>query len=100
MSEMVERVAKAIHKVNDGRSSKNLRVPWEQCIQVYQELLRNEARAAIEAMREPTKQMIDKGLTAISDNMETTRDSYSSYDYAVEGTAYHGWAAMIDEALK
>lgn len=43
----------------------------------------------------PDKIMIEKGLTAIQDNMDSTRDTYGSYDYAVEGTAYHCYVAML-----
>jgi hypothetical protein len=58
------------------------------------------ARAAIAAMREPTRDMLVSGISAIEDAYDTTTDSYETYtitnaaDYALPG-----WHAMIDAAL-
>lgn len=69
MSEMVERVAKAIREAHVGRP-------------MY-ELVNTEdlARAAIEAMREPTPDMVSEG------------DDYRAFSSRTT------WQAMIDEAL-
>jgi hypothetical protein len=97
---IIERVARALLIANE-----NLRIcsgpspcmdgPCSCTINLHQ-----MARAAIAAMREPTREMIADGLTAIENSMESTADSYQSWDYAVDGTAYAGWRAMIDAALK
>lgn len=78
MSEMVERVARAIsaeHIRLDGMT-------WEQCHPKYQEDRRRMARAAIAAMREPTQAMI------LGDN------KHDDYD------PKYVWQLMIDEALR
>lgn len=78
MNEIVERVAKAIDDASQppGRPD-------------YKMLMENSARAAIEAMREPTEDMIEKGMWSRSENGQ-----YSPRDIAV--TIYK---AMIDAAL-
>ncbi len=53
MSEMVERVARAVHK--DTGSS----MSWDDCHPEYRRIKINEARAAITAMREPTLAMAE-----------------------------------------
>ena len=76
MSEMIERVARAI---------------WEEEFQEpvdyhTQEITRDQARAAIEAMRVPTKEMKEAGInTGVGLGPITSA--------AI-------WQAMIDEALK
>jgi len=65
--DMIERVARAIAEQNHGST-------WDEWI--------DEARAAIEAMREPTEAMINAG---------------DRTDHDVEATMV--WRAMIDEAL-
>jgi hypothetical protein len=81
MSEMVDRVAKAISGA-----------PFPS------ELSRRKARAAIEAMREPTAKMID--TTAKIDieraGNDETNSIYNLRDEEIEFI----WYAMIDEALK
>jgi hypothetical protein len=74
MSEMVERVARAIAYSETADPE-----IWSAFVEV--------ARAAIEAMREPTEQMADIGDTATGYPI-----------YAVSG--YTVWRSMIDEALK
>lgn len=80
---MVEKVAKAIYAEWAREAGKT--ESWDDLVCLghsYAELARREARAAIEAMREPTKAMDDVG-----------RDhNYSRYATAA-------WQAMIDEAL-
>lgn len=69
LSEMVERVARAIHGVSDESDGV-----------AYGALVREMARAAIEALREPTKSMIEAGTN--------------------KRAANEMWNAMINEALK
>lgn len=72
MSEMVERVAAAIERANDSAPSFGMKVS---------DIIKLMARAAIEAMREPTKDM----LAAVKmPDQQLVED----------------WQAMIDEALK
>lgn len=79
MSEMIERVAKALKGyeaavlLDTGSVNPGGKEYWE-----------GKARAAIEAMREPTAAMIDAG-----------DDSTGS-----SGLAIVHWETMIDEALK
>lgn len=74
MSEMVERVARALQAASEGDASE-----WTQWVR--------EARAAIEAMREATTEM----ARAASDPYTEGRDEYWLRDEA--------WPAMIDAAL-
>lgn len=74
MSEMVERVAKAIIKARTYRAG-----TADGDVNAIRLFAEQEARAAIEAMREPTQAMLERG------------------DH---GTSASGWANMIDEALK
>lgn len=65
----------------------------------------DEARAAIEAMREPGKQMIDKGEDALEGHKDSDYSSNidgdrESYEYYTSGACRDMWQAMIDKALK
>jgi hypothetical protein len=82
MSEMVDKVAEAILDalpafVGEGASDDPLMISYIDCEAVD---LREIARAAIEAMREPTEQMVEA----------------ASPPKGIAG----GWSAMIDAALK
>lgn len=57
MSEMVERVAKALHKAHYERG-RGLPPSWDAIDRFEREMWLFSARAAIEAMREPTRDMI------------------------------------------
>ncbi|RWF44281.1 MAG: hypothetical protein EOS65_02580 [Mesorhizobium sp.] len=93
MTEMLERVAKAI--LDEGKNFGALahRPTGDYSIE------RRLARAVIEAMREPTKEMVDVGYTEINNNIDSWNyDSGSGYavdDIAPSAT----WRAMIDAAL-
>ena len=78
MSEMIERVAKAIKETNTA----GVPLLKTHAEQYYQDL----AKAAIEAMREPTQDMIRIGEVAFFD----------SSDFEVKDA----WGRMIDNALK
>lgn len=81
MSEMVERVARAICQPPVGDYSGD----WRDFIP--------EARAAIEAMREPTEGMLEAGSDRLGDNADQLCDT----DAGAALVTYH---AMIDEALR
>ena len=73
-TDMIERVARAIARPED----------WDELKPHWHEVFREQARAAIEAMREPTKRMVDAG-----------RD-----EDTLTGAIASVWAVMIDAALK
>jgi len=72
MNEMVDRVATVI--------SKEQGILFESLPEMYREIWRTKARAAIGAMREPTDDMLEAGFG--------------------EGSAKLVWQDMIDEALR
>lgn len=59
MNELIERVAMAIHRV--GGDAVLAGMSWEDAPEANREQARREARAAIEAMREPTDLMTRAG---------------------------------------
>jgi hypothetical protein len=79
MSEMVERVARAI-------CAKNATLDWRE--------YRDEAKRAIAAMREPTNAMIEAGVEILEPS------EHAVYGSDCYGSEAHGvWRAMIDAAL-
>lgn len=80
MSEMIERVAKALYDISLRKMNS---AEWEDAGSFTQDTKRREARAAIEAMREPTRDMIDAAATVDR--------------YAEPGEE---WGPMIDTALR
>lgn len=74
MSEMVERVARAMFEADRGGS-------WDDVRENSKAMWRSFARAAIEAMREPTEAMINVGWRSMNDERLP-------------------WEVMIDAALK
>ena len=109
MSEMIERVAKALwdkdqQNLIDNRSITNQilfgkkhgeKVSWEEVtgnhvVNYFVLEYRAKAKVAIEAMRKPTEAMIDKGGF-----------TYSTGDGMIlDDAAKECWQTMIDEALK
>lgn len=89
MSEMVEWVAKAIFAkyVSDGGGQGSL----EEMTHGTQEMYRGYARAAIEALREPTKAMLLRGRSVEVNGDEANRP--------VGWVADDVWQVMIDAAL-
>lgn len=87
---MIERVAKAIYDANPEAQ----RFTWSYADSFLKEQARRMGRAAIEAMREPTEDM----LNAKAENVLGTVESINSYlDYH---SAEQIWRSMIDEILK
>jgi hypothetical protein len=80
MSDMVERVAIAIHGAIGDIGI------FESFDEAYKSSKRSAARAAIEAMREPTDGMVSFML--------------ADYRAVYANDARDNWRAMIDEALK
>ena len=77
MSEMVERVARALAKLDDDLGYDEGK--WRYCV--------SEARAAIEAMKVPTTEMVEAGIYA-RDNHATLGDNMAA-----------SFVAMLDAAL-
>lgn len=91
MSEMVERVARAVCKAN-GTDPDNDDFPpcdWRNYVP--------EANAAIAAMREPTGAMIDAGANSYG----VPTPAIGSLPLSVlNGQPSKAWKTMIDEALR
>jgi hypothetical protein len=84
MSEMIERLARALHGCVTQQGTD--RLPWEQLSRPLKEECLFLARAAVEAMREPINQMI-----------EAADGEYRDDDRrALVGE----WQTMIDVALR
>lgn len=81
VSEMVERVAAAMAVCGQSHTS------WDQCADNFKDEMRRKARAAIEAMREPTPEIIEalERLLDIQGHSHTPKES---------------WALLVDEALR
>jgi len=90
VSEMIERVAKALCR-GDLKEGGDFDAAWEQESAVWL----SEARAAIEAMREPNIQMLEAG----ADEEYGVNDHGGAEWCADEQGALLVWHAMIDEAL-
>lgn len=79
MAAMIERVAQAIYEDRNGRGC----IPWNKRPAAHKAPYLSDARAAIEAMREPTETMVTAGLRS-----------------GPEGYVKGDWYFMIDAALK
>ena len=86
MSEMIERVARALAKSDGADPDMVLDVDGEP-MPVWRATYWHPARAAIEAMREPTERMVGVGEGAFTPD-------------GLTHPVILGWRAMIDEALK
>jgi hypothetical protein len=91
MSEMIERVAKALY-IEMAMLSGERQLSWDKGASECQNASLILAAAAISAMRFPTEKMEDAGGAI---------EMVGGYDYAPLGSyAAQAWEAMIDEALK
>ncbi len=88
MTEMVERVARAIAGPAHA-------APWGDTNKQNWEMYTTEARAAIKAMREPTVEMMAVQGSIIRDEGRYVGMFFSGKDLVEHGV----WAAMIDAAL-
>lgn len=87
MSEMVERVARAIYEQRNGFGAK----PWGRQPASHREPYLHDAKAALKAAREPTTAMLRAGSSTWDEKISATEPF--PHDL---GT----WRAMIDEALR
>ena len=95
MSEMIERVARAIRPeafepITEGARTAGMTEFLEKCRERGVEQALKRARAAIEAMREPTEAMVASGESAASFGIGKPKD-----DDAIPRV----WRWMIDAAL-
>jgi hypothetical protein len=91
MSEMVERVARAAYFAGEGISDAFNPIHdshWAHWWVVDREVHEAMARAAIEAMREPTEAMVEAGDQAMTSEL------------LVPGDCEYPWINMLSEALK
>lgn len=88
MSEMIERVARALHAHEDSWND----IDWEYLPAGTRTLFSAQARAAIEAMREPSEAMLDCGVAFALQASVAGFGGWTKYI-----TAKH--QAMIDAAL-
>lgn len=82
MSEIIERVAEAMYNRHAGKDD-----TWQSLNSFWRKTYLEKARAAIEAMREPTGNMIETGS-------EACQHLNSRWENSNEC-----WKAMVDEAL-
>ena len=80
--DMIERVARAIHSRSRDHAN-----DWDELSPYYHNKYRQDALAAIEAMREPTLEMRHAGRRVKS-------------SWLVENEEVEIWQNMIDESLK
>lgn len=86
MNEVVERVALAIF--SQGHATE-----WCPGIsEEVREICRSQACAAIKALREPTKEMVNAGAIEVA--------KYDGFIFEGEDVSPLTWQTMIDEALK
>lgn len=88
MNEMLKRVAEAIDHASQppGRPD-------------YKMLMENCARAAIEAMREPTGEMSKEGRSAFEQSERSARQMALEGRTVMNNPHLAAWRAMIDAAL-
>lgn len=65
MSEMIERVARALH--NEMSDPNKLGGAWSSCTDAQRERWRVSAHIIVAVMREPTESMVDAGMEHVGD---------------------------------
>ena len=92
MTEMLERIARAISNArNDG-------MPWDEIPPRYKPVYFNAARAAVEAMREPTTEMWRAYIIAHGYDPDEMADAVDKQLIGVG--AKRDWYTMIDAILR
>jgi hypothetical protein len=98
MSEMIDKVSEAIREKIGTRHQGLPKGGWDG-------LMKMAAVAAIEAMREPTKEAIEAGNTALENAIDSDWDSgpdgesHNSYTTVRSTAPCEVWQAMINAAL-
>lgn len=96
---MIELVARAIYEARNGRGC----VPWSKRPASHKAPYLYEARAAIEAMREPSEEMVEAGASDLSsavDGAVVYDDSDAAWRVEWRAEARAAYAAMIKRALE
>lgn len=94
MEDMFERVSKAIDSVL-------IRDSAGECLLITNDRQRNElARAAIEAMREPTQEMLRAGFESSPHDVGGCRDQIQSDEEWMQEAVFEPYQAMIDATLR
>lgn len=88
MSEMIKRAAKAIDEASQPPGQMD-----------YSILMENAARAALQAIREPTQEMLEAGLMA-GTNLTTGQPSARLAARTAGERMADQWRAMIDASLQ
>lgn len=65
----IEKIARAIHKINNDRSEPDFRVEWEDCMSAYREIILNEAAALDARYGGPTTLPFDQQPPEIQEQM-------------------------------
>lgn len=90
MNDMIERVAEALWSADAERCHSKRREPWSDVSESVKDDWRFNARAAIQAMREPTDEMVSSGQSA----GQSVQPTYLTAESTIER-----WQAMVDTAL-
>lgn len=104
MTTMFEKMARAMYEARPGEFTGEAAVSWDAEYPDTKETLRVLARAALTAMLEPSPMVIDKGIDALDDcvdsdfssNADGERDYYTSIRSDAAAVTF---AAMIQAAL-
>lgn len=96
MNKMIERVARGLHD-SEAAVLDNGLAPFERQPEGYRNRMCRRARAAIEAMREPTEAMISAGEATRTDCLDWSPEPGEGLDGFDPRPA---WQAMVDAALK
>lgn len=100
MSEMIERVAEAIWQSESVRADRGpRRVSWADAGPPTWDKYRPLARAAIEAMRKPTEEMVSLGARELAGEDKWNRPGDLPREY-IRIDAGEVYDAMLDEALR
>ena len=95
---MIEHMARGMYERNDKAYPISSH-PWEEVDPRVTTRYRRQARAALKAMREPTKEMIYDGDT-VSEDAGDIYDPSGGCNHGGPQCGYEVWQAMIDKALE
>lgn len=90
----IERGARALALSQSGVDE------WDALDEAFQENIKDHVRAVLQAVREPSKTMLDKGIDAAEEVEDWTSDSFQTYRVdSASDMPLPVWRAMIDAAL-
>lgn len=94
---IIEKAAKAIYEKRNGAGCK----PWARLPKAHKEPYLLDARAALEAIREPTLEMLDEGNRSFR-QAHSSGISGMTIEAQIRSETFRfdaGWKAAIDAAL-